>query len=102
MRKRQLSTLETGINNIDIKIKKYGREDKDKPPYVIVGLIKLPNKRGWQGGVLAFSNNEVYAHILRKELSVYGDVSVERTYYHPQGETYSIEAAKIIDKLMSS
>lgn len=79
----------TNISEVDNIIKKFGALEKNKPPFVIAGLIELPTT-GWNGGILALAMTEWDAYNIRRILSPYGDVLVKRTEHHPDGETFDI------------
>jgi hypothetical protein len=94
-------TIDTGIPEIDDLITKFGALDNEDPPYVIVGLVRIPTT-GWNGGVLAFAKTQLDAYRIRKELIKYGDVDVCRTEHHPDGANYAVDASTEIDKLIKS
>jgi len=92
-------TIDTGMPEIDDLITKFGVLENENPPFVIAGLVKIP-KTGWNGGILAFAGTELDAFRIRKALIQYGDVSVCRTEFHPDGANYSVNESMIVDKLI--
>ena len=91
------ATLVSGMPKIDEVIKKFGAHERENPPFVIVGLIKLPST-GWNGGILAFAMTEWSAYSIRNILNPYGNdaVLVRHTEHHPNGETYDVAATSDI------
>ena len=69
------ATLVSGMPKIDEVIKKFGAHERENPPFVIVGLIKLPST-GWNGGILAFAMTEWSAYSIRNILNPYGNDAV--------------------------
>ncbi len=92
-------TIDTGIPDIDNLITKFVALENENPPFVIAGLVKIP-KTGWNGGILAFAKTELDAFRIRKALIQYGDVSVCRTEYHPDGANYAVDESMTVDKLI--
>lgn len=62
-------------------------------PFVVVGLVRLPEV-GWLGGVMAMAENEMAAHRLRREFSAFGEATVCRTEWHPDGATFDVTASR--------
>ena len=71
-------------------IARYGCRLRDKPLFVLVGqydsLVSGPIV-----GILAAASNEFHAHLLRKEFRKRGTCDIERSEFHPDGATFSIE-----------
>lgn len=93
-------TIDTGMPEIDDLITKFGVLENENPPFVIAGLVKIP-KTGWNGGILAFANTELNAFRIRKTLMQYGDASVCRTEFHPDGANYSVDDSIAVDKMLN-
>jgi hypothetical protein len=76
---------------MDIKtcLLQYGCQPNTHPHYTIIGRYR--NKTSLQMGILACANNEFYAHILKREINKFGECSIERTEYHPDGATFSLK-----------
>lgn len=67
---------------------RYASTDSQSP-YVIIGIF-YP-KKGHIGGLLCFADNEMFAYILKRELSKSGkNISVQKTKYHPDGPTFDL------------
>lgn len=62
----------TGVAKIDEELSKLCSSDKDKPHYVIVGLIKPPDK-DWISGNLAFAKTEWNAYSIRRILQKFAE-----------------------------
>lgn len=62
------------------------------PPYVVVGQY-FSKASGPIGGILAAAKNEMYAHLICREVNKNGKADVHRTEYHPK-PTFSIEEFK--------
>jgi len=75
--------------NIRSVVERYGVVGKTLQPYAIIGTIEVND--GYVSGILGFTSNEFYAHILKRELSKYGYVSLERTEAH-SSPTFNIES----------
>lgn len=75
--------------NIKTCLLQYGCQPNTHPQYTIIGRYR--NKTSLQMGVLACATNEFYAHILKREINKFGECSVERTEYHPDGATFSLK-----------
>jgi len=73
-------------------ITKFGCKLNDSPPYVIVGQYKSQS-RGTVMGILAASQNQFHAHIIRREVNKNGKAEVYQTEYH-SSPTFSIETYK--------
>jgi len=71
-------------------ILRYGERLTSDPPYVIIGEYRS-EAIGRVMGILAAASNELYAYLLRREVNRHGTAAVERTEYHPDGGTFSLE-----------
>ena len=72
-------------------IDKFGITLGEQPHFVIVGKYKS-KAIGSVMGIIAAANNEFHAHLLKREISKNGVVTIERSEYHPDGCTFSIQA----------
>jgi hypothetical protein len=73
---------------IDV-VEKYGVSIHSKPPYVLVGRLFIG--RRILDGIIAFVSNEFHAHLIQKRINNgMGHVKIERTEYHPEGQTFNI------------
>ncbi len=71
-------------------LERYGAKITTNPPYVIAGRLFIGGKSFT--GLIGFASNEIFAHIIRRELNKEGNsVVVERTEYHPDGPTLNVE-----------
>ena len=71
-------------------IRRYGARLKEQPPYVVTGLYLSPSI-GPIMGVLAAAHNEFFAYLLRREINKRGNGKVQRTEYHADRPTFSLE-----------
>jgi hypothetical protein len=77
------------IPDLEDILQKYGTTLKNNPQFVLVGEYRGVN--GKYGGILAAANNEFHAYILKREINKSGNCRIERSEYHPDGATFSIE-----------
>jgi hypothetical protein len=83
------TTPQNKIPELNEVIQKYGSALGDKPKYVLVGNF-FSKSIGPVMGIIAASHNEMHAHILKREINKNGEVTVEKSEYHPDGQTFSI------------
>lgn len=69
---------------------KYGCKLDNKPQYVLVGNYYSPSLGDTVYGVIAAANNELHAHILKREIHKRGKVEIHRTEYHPSGAKFKL------------
>ena len=70
------------------------RGKRDGAPFAVVGTVRIP-ERGIVSGILAFADNEFFAHLLCRELGAfavrsYGGVHVRRTEWSPEGAEFDV------------
>lgn len=67
-------------------IERYGIVLADDPPYVLIGQYNS-KKIGPVQGILAATDNEFHAHILKREFCKAGRVEIKTTEFHPDGDS---------------
>lgn len=70
-------------------VEKYGCQLSENPPFILLGHY-TSKALGPVMGILAATNNEFHAHILRRELNKNGTVEIMRSEFHPD-PNFSIE-----------
>lgn len=70
------------------------RSKRDGAPYAVVGTVRIP-ERGIVSGILAFADNEFFAHLLCRALGsfaveYYGAVQVRRTEWSAEGADFDV------------
>jgi len=88
-----LNKFGAGIPELKDKIRKYGCKLTDNPQFVLIGKY-TSEEIGPVMGILAATNNEFHAHLLKREFSKKGDCSIEHTEFHPGKQTFSIAIYK--------
>jgi hypothetical protein len=82
-----------GVPELQDCLRRYGAVSPESAPYVVIGVVRTP--AGLVGGLLAFADNEIHAHVLKRELGRHGEprfggVGVKRTARHAEGASFDV------------